>query len=289
MKSIRLLAVVAVALGGCGSSGVDDVEEVGHAAADVMASLDETGTSGTLAWNAAPIDRPGFDRSIFDRASELAMPSAYAAVCWARPALQFSTCDNGVRTKDFGSCTLGLSTLEGDVTLTFSDPACTFEVGSSVTRTADFKLTGRRNATLTVSSPGGGQRVTHTAPNGYTYEVLGMERIMTSRAGETLFDIATKTDEPLVVTGTSRATRVINSGKLEIEHKLAGYTLTLVPENLTWDGTCNCPVSGKLTGSITGGKNSGDTASVEFQGCGSGTVTVGGESKTVSFDRCSLL
>jgi hypothetical protein len=284
MKSIRWLAAVAVALGGCGQ-GVDEAEEVGHAAADVMASLDETGTGGGFAWNVAPIDRPGFDRNIFDKALDLAMPPAYAAACWTE---RFGTCNAGVMTKSFDACALGGNKLEGSVTLTFSDTTCSLGIGSSVTRTADFTLTGRRNATLTVSAPGGGQRVTRNA-DGFNYAVLGMERIMKNGAGKTLFDIATKTDEDFVVKGLTRRNRVIQSGKLEIEHKLAGYTLTLVPENVTWDGTCNCPVSGKLTGTITGGKNSGDTASVEFQGCGNGTVTVGGEAKTVSFDRCAAL
>lgn len=285
MKAIRWAVAAVLALSGCGA-GVDEVEEVGHAAADVMASLDETGAGSAFALNVAPIERPGLGRSTLDAVLDLALPDAFAAACWSE---RFSACSAGVRTKTFDACGLGRNKLEGRVTLTFSDAGCSFSsAGDSVTRSADFTLTGRRNATLTVSSPGGGQRVTRNA-QGFSYAVLGMERVMKNGAGETLFDIATKTDEDLVVTGSSRFNRVIHSGKLEIEHKLAGYTITLVPQNVTWDGTCNCPVSGTLAGSISGGKNSGDTATIEFQGCGNGTVTVGGETKTVAFDRCAAL
>lgn len=286
MKAYRMLMAAALVLGGCGGTLADDAEEIGHAAADVMASLDETGTGGGFAWNVVPLDRPGFDKTAVDRALDLVLPNAYAAACWT---VTFSACDAGVRTKDFGDCALGLNKLSGSVTLTFSNQACTAAaVGDSITRAADFTLTGARNATLTVSAPGGGQKVTRTA-DGYLYTVLGMERIGKDGKGKTVFDIGTKTLEDLVVQGYFRKDRVVKSGKLEIEHKLAGYKTVFQPENVTWDGTCNCPVSGKLTGSVVGGKNDGKSASVTFTGCGTGDVTMNGEVTPTNFDRCAKL
>jgi len=287
MKAMRILAgvVVALGLGACGLAS-DDAEELGHTAGDVMASLDETGTGGGFAWNVAPLDRPGFDRSATDLALDLLLPSAHAATCWGQA---FSACTASVRTKDFGGCTLGRSTLTGTVTLTFSEPTCLLlRSGAAVTRTADFTLTGPRDATITVSSPGGGQKVTRTQ-DGYTYTVLGMERVGKDAKGKTLFDIATRTTEDLVVVGLTRGERELKSGKLVVEHKVAGYSTTLQPEGLKWNGSCNCPVSGKLTGSIAGGKHDGKSASIEFTSCGSGNVTLDGEVTPVAFDRCSAL
>ncbi|MBI5548553.1 MAG: hypothetical protein HY901_32115 [Deltaproteobacteria bacterium] len=287
MTTMRLMAAMTMAaLVGCGGLAIDETEEVGQAAADVLASFDEAGTGSGFAWNVVPLDRPGFDKSPLDRALDLAMPSAYAAACWGQ---SFATCNAGVRTKDFGDCALGANKLSGTVKLTFSDSGCSMAAtGASVTREANFTLTGRRDATLSVTSPGGGQMATRTA-DGWLFKVKGMERVMKDRNDKTLFDIATHTEEDLVVQGRERFNRTIQSGKMVIEHKLAGYTTTLVPENVKWDGTCNCPVSGKLTGSITGGTSSGDSAVVEFTGCGTGKVTVGAEVKDVTFDRCAAL
>ena len=92
-----------------------------------------------------------------------------------------------------------------------------------------------------------------------------------------------------MVTGLTRANRVVKSGKFDVIHNLAGYTVQFVPDNVSWDGTCNCPVSGKLTGSIIAGKNVGKSAEVVFNGCGKGTVTVGTDTEDVNFDRCAAL
>ena len=74
------------------------------------------------------------------------------ASCWGST---FSACSAGVRTRDFGDCTLGAATLSGAVALTFNRAAlCVVVVaGDAVTRTADFTLTGPYGGTLEVTSP----------------------------------------------------------------------------------------------------------------------------------------
>lgn len=276
-----------LALAGCGgNTSVDDAEELGHAVGDVMASFDEAGTGASFSARSLPLDRPGLGRGLLDRALDLAVPPAYAAACWTE---MFVACSNSQRVKRFDNCALGANTLSGEVTLTFSRPSCTFLlVGDTVNRQANFTLTGRRNATLTVSSDGGGQTVTRTT-DGFTYKVLGMRRVLKNGAGTALVDISTDTLQDIVITGSSRANRTLVSGTLEIVHHLADYTATLTPESLKWNGTCNCPVSGKLTGTATGSSKGTLTAVVEFSGCGTGTVTVGSDTSTVNFDRCAAL
>jgi hypothetical protein len=160
--------------------------------------------------------------------------------------------------------------------------------GDTVTRTADFTLTGPYGGTLMVSSAGGGQTVTRTAA-GFDYSVQGMKRVLTTAAGRTLFDIDTRTTAPLVVTGSSRADFKIVSGTLEVIHNLAAYTVALTPDNLAWSASCNCAVSGTLTGTVTGGKLSGKSTSVTLTGCGQADVTVDGDTEHVTLDRCSSL
>ena len=226
-----------------------------------MSSLDESVTGGAatamLPYRRMP---DALKAPLWRRAMDAVIPSAYAATCW-EPT--FSACNaSGVRTKDFNECTIGLATLSGTVTLTFTRPACVVPTaGDAVTRTADFTLTGLYGGTLEVTSPGGGQTLTKTAA-GFDYSVGGMERILTGPGGRTLFDVATRTTAPIVVTGSSRADLKIVSGGFEIDHKVAGYKVTLTADNLTWTSSCNCASSGTLTGTVSGGRHDGKSASV---------------------------
>lgn len=269
----------------------DDQQQIGSAVGEAMASLDESSQGGTTTamLPAFPILRtPDQLRApAWRRALDAVVPSAYGAACWPST---FSTCTAGVRVRQFDSCTLGTSTLSGSVTLTFSRPVlCAVPTeGDSVTRTADFTLTGPFGGTLAVTSPDGGQTLTKTA-TGFTYAVGGMERVLTGPAGRTLFDIGTRTTTPITVTGSSRADLVIVSGALEVNHRLAGYTVTLVPQNLAWSPSCNCAVSGRLAGSVAGGKFSGKSASIELTACGQADVTIDGDTQSVILDRCASI
>jgi hypothetical protein len=121
----------------------------------------------------------------------------------------------------------------------------------------------------------------------FHYDVAGMRRVLEGPGGRTLFDISTRTTEPFVVTGSSRADLVIESGTLEVSHNLAGYKVSLAADHLAWSSTCNCAVSGKLTGTVAGGKFSGKSATVELKGCGHADVTIDGDTDSVTLDHCA--
>jgi hypothetical protein len=282
-----VLAAV-LALSACGR--LRDTDQVAQSAGDVLASLDESTLDGQIA-NRIPYQSS--DRLEGNKAwttvRDFVIAPAHAATCGLFN--QFSTCTAGVRSKDFGSCTWNGLTFTGEVSLSFSDSAaCSVdEAGESVTRSADFSIVNKAGNTLVVSSAGGGQKLTRQGPGAFKYTVLGMNRSYTDAEGEAQFDISTRTLEDINVTGTSRSNRVADGGKLEITHNLAGYVTELVPEQLTWDGSCNCPISGKLVGNTQGG--SGKRAVnkdflIEVTGCGKATVTVEGDVNDVEFDRC---
>jgi hypothetical protein len=280
------LAITTAAGLGCRNKALDDQDQIGAAAGEAMASLDES-VDGRAAAAMLQIFQLPDQLKVprWRRAVGWLKPTAYAASCWSSA---FSACDTGVRSRQFGDCTLGLATLDGSVTLTFSRTAlCTVvTAGDSVTRTADFTLTGPYGGTLQVTSPDGGQMLTKTAA-GFEYAVAGMRRVLTTAAGRTLFDVSTRTTAPLVVTGSSRADLEIVSGTLEVSHNLAGYKVALTADHLAWASSCNCAVSGRLTGTVEGGKLSGKSAAVELTGCGQAEVTVNGESDSVTLDRCA--
>lgn len=308
MSTIRKLAMFSAMAGvvgagavGCKKAASDtDQAQVGQAVGETMASADESFQGGTTmamlpadrsTAPALPLPMLRAPRELrgpaWRRALDALVPKAYAGACLLT---DFSKCADGVRTRNFGNCELGDATLDGSVTLTFSDTtACTMTgTNASVTRTADFTLTGPYGGTLQVTSPGGGQTLTRTA-SGFSYHVGGMERVLTGPGGHTLFDVATDTTSDIMVTGSSRADLMISSGTLEIHHKLAGYTVTLSASNLTWTPHCNCATAGTLTGSISGGKLDGQTASVTLMGCGEAEVTLGTQTESVTLDRCVAL
>ena len=287
-RAILLTVMMVAAAAGCRKRGEDEADQIGASVGEAMSSLDESvaggATTAMLPYRRVPDALKG---SPWQRAMDAVIPSAYAASCW-EPT--FSACNaSGVRTKDFGDCTIGPATLSGSVTLTFNRPACVvLTAGDAVTRTADFTLTGLYGGSLEVTSPGGGQTLTKTA-EGFDYSVGGMERVLTGPGGRTLFDIATRTTAPIVVTGSSRADLKIVSGSFEIDHKVAGYKVALTASNLAWTSTCTCASSGTLSGTVTGGKHDGKSASVTITACGEADVTIDGDTETVSLDRCTTL
>jgi hypothetical protein len=288
-RAIVLAAMLVVVATGCRKRGGDDeIDQIAASVGEVMSGLDES-VSGGAATAMLPYRRipDALRPPLWRRALDEVIPSAYAATCW-EPT--FSACNaSGVRSKDFGGCNIGLATLTGTVQLTFTRPACVVTTaGDAVTRTADLTLTGLYGGTLEVTSPGGGQTLTRTA-GGFEYSVGGMERILTGAGGRTLFDVGTRTTAPIVVTGGSRADLKIVSGGFEIDHKLAGYKVTLTADNLTWTGNCNCASSGTLTGTVSGGRRDGRTASVTITACGEADVTIDGETESVSLDRCGAM
>jgi hypothetical protein len=287
-RAILLTAMMVTAAAGCRRRGEDEADQIGASVGEAMSSLDESvaggATTAMLPYRRMPdaLKRRG---PLWRRAMDEVIPSAYAATCWEP---MFSACNaSGVRTKDFADCTLGAATLSGSVTLTFNQPLCVvLAAGDAVTRTADFTLTGLYGGTLEVTSPGGGQTLTRTAA-GFDYTVGGMERVLTGPSGRTLFDVATRTTAPIVVTGSSRADLKVVSGSFEIDHKVAGYKVTLTADNLAWTSACNCASSGTLTGTVTGGKHDGKSASVTITSCGEADVTIDGATVSVSLDRCA--
>ena len=283
-------AALALLALGC-RKGLTDQGQIGAAVGEVMASADESasGGSATAMLPALPILRtPGeLKGPLWRRALDAVIPSAYAADCYP---FTYSACTSGVRTETFDSCSFGSATVDGSVTLTFSDTAaCSLSATSdSVDRTASFTLTGNYGGTLAVTSPGGGQTLTRT-DGGFTFAVPGMERVLTAPGGRTLFDISTATTTPLTITGSSRADFVIVSGTLVVTHNLADYAVSLTPDNLAWTPSCNCASSGSLTGTVTAGEDSGKSASVSITGCGTADVTIDGDTESVTLDRCAAI
>ena len=288
MTNPRILSLGAVLalLGACGGGVATSDTQLAGGAGDAMASLDETATGSKLSRLELPIHAlpasltPGFGR----RLREALFPSAYGDSCWLDG---FSVCTADVETRTLSNCNIGPLSLNGTVTLTWSDPSCVLvAAGDSVTRTGDFTVSDYQGAQLSITSPGGGQQLTDNG-TGYSYKVLGMERVATTAGGATLFDISTSTTADLGVSGVSRATRVVNGGTLVIEHNLLHYGVALTPDELAWSADCNCAVSGSLSGTLSG--NASGSYTLEMTGCGTAKLTVDGKSDNIVLDRCGSL
>lgn len=269
--------------------GQVDIAETAQQVGDVMASVDESGgnSAGTMATlenhrRFVALKEKQLPRNIVQDVFDLFTPitKAQAAAC---STTTFSSCSSGAMVRDLNSCTIGSAVFSGNITLNFSQMACTLNAdGDSVTRNPSFTVTGRRNALLTVTKVGAhGQRMTRTSSGNYTLTNDGVRRVF-SASGTTLFDYTTTTASAITVTGTSRADRVMNDGSLQVVNNKSAVVCTFAPTNVAWSSSCNCASSGTWAGSCSDGK----TGSIEITGCGRAKITLGDNDDDVSFDRC---
>ena len=297
VASISLLMVTSCKKGTVAS----DIQETGQQLGDVMASIDDTGGSGgaIASFQTAPaneiesskrtISRLDSLEDSFDLNAFFRVKSAEAARCAV--VNTYNACSSsGVITRTFGDCTVGTATFSGTVTYTWSVPAsgCVLTAGANITRVPNFTVTGRRGATLTVTKSAiNGQVLTHTTGTGnsrvFTLTSDGIRRVFTTPSNTALFDYTTTVTSPITITGPDRANRTITGGTIRVKNNLSTVTCDYTPSNVAWSSSCNCAISGNWSGTCSDGKNT----SLVLDSCGTGTLTVGTESETISFDRCS--
>ncbi len=270
-----------------------DIEEIGQQVGDIMASMDESSGSNSGTYAALSKSYKKTVARILPKSSyekiwdKLKINKSFAESC--STATTFSSCSSNVINRNFSDCTIGLATIAGSVSLTFDDAAtdntCALTTnGHSITRNPNFTITGLRGATIAVAKTGTvGQKVTRGASAGaFSFSNDGINRTLTLSAGSKLFDFTTRTTTDIAVTGTSRADRIMNTGTLEVTNNLTGVTCDVSPSNVTWTSTCNCASSGTWSGSC-----SDDTDfSLDITSCGAGSLTIGSDSQSFSFDRC---
>jgi hypothetical protein len=147
-------------------------------------------------------------------------------------------------------------------------------------------MTGKKLGELTSTSSSAGQTLTRTA-SGFEFSVHDLRRDFEWPDYSTdPMDLTTPT--PWVLSGTSRADRVIESGEIRAVHINFGWTaqLSIVTPLIQVSG-CNCPTSGKLSGAITGNE-ADDQFEIEFTGCGTALMKARGlHTLKVKLDRCA--
>lgn len=276
-----------------------DIQETAQQIGDVMASVDETGGStGSIASMKDTERLQNSVRQSFIRfapndinenmIAKLFLPQANAAGCGTA---SFAPCSSNVIIRSFNGCTVGSAVFSGDVTLTWAGGlgSCSMGTtpGATITRVPNFTVTGRRSASLAVTKTGAfGQRIELVTAAGTNSVVKftndGINRVF-SIGSTILFNQTTATSGDITVTGTSRSSRVMSGGSLNVTNNLNAVVCNYVPTNVTWaGGTCNCPTSGSWSGSCSDGK----TTTLVITGCGTANYTEGSDTEAVTFDRC---
>lgn len=266
-----------------------DIQETGQQIGDVMASVDESGgtSNGTMAFMEGQrkfmaVKDKQRPRNIAQDVFDLFTPikSAQAVAC---KDTTFSACSSSSKVRDLSGCTIGSAEFTGTITLNFSDAACVMNsTNDTVDRTPNFTVTGRRNATLTVSKTGSiGQRIEKTGTSSFSFSNDGIRRVF-SASGVDLFDFTTLTTSNITVTGTSRSDRVMTGGTLRVTNNKTSVSCDYSPSNVAWSSTCNCAISGSWTGNCSDGKSS----ELNITGCGTATFTINDSSENLEFDRC---
>lgn len=236
------------------------------------------------------------NKSYFKNIKSIINPikSVYAAVCSGRAGN--SSCSNGVKAKDYTSCTIGgtFQELEGNVSLTYSNSNCSLSsVNDEVVRTYDYTRELITGATVQTTSEirqdyegtsvGGGAKLVKVA-NGYNLSINGKHKIRKRSDGKTVLDISIRTTSPINFSTLARSQRTIDGGSLVLANNLAEYKITLTPDSLQFTGDCCYPTSGTLSvvysGSVSG------SGSVTFTSCGQATVSKDADSFDIDFDSC---
>ncbi len=98
----------------------------------------------------------------------------------------------------------------------------------------------------------------------------------------TLLDFTTTTTAEITVTGTKRSNRVLDGGELKVVNNRTDASCTFTPDNVKWSSTCNCATSGSWSGTCSNGTD----VDLEITGCGTGDLTIEGDTFEVKFDHC---
>jgi hypothetical protein len=274
--------------------------ELAQQLGDVMTSIDESaGSSGNYASIHHEIKAahqsiarfsPQSEPSKFNRQLNLfasALPQAVAASCFGSG---FSTCSAGVITRNFSQCTVGSSTFAGSVTLNFSGPTVgTCKLSSAtdtVKRNPNFTITNSVGSIAVSKTGTDGQVMTYTSGAG-TNKVFsltndGIRRVITVGT-EIKHNVVTSITSAVTVTGSDRASRIMNGGSIRLQNALTFERCDIAPSAVTWSGTCSCATSGSWSGSC----ETKGAFILAITGCGTANLTVGAETKAVTLSQCS--
>lgn len=160
--------------------------------------------------------------------------------------------------------------------------------GLTMTRVATgnyVEITGNDSANA-VSGTNANQVFTWSLPDANTRSAsvtINETRTGKSAAGVTRFRHNITTPTALtIVTNVSAATRTIASGTINVEHAIAGFTVSTTFNNAVWDMSTCQPKSGGASISVTGSRTgsgsltfSNGTVNFSFEGA-SGSVTLPG-------------
>jgi hypothetical protein len=255
-------------LSACGGlAGESGDSELAHTIGDVMSGADE-----------------GFNGA----GAALLSANAVASTC---ASVSPTACSGSQRTLTYSGCTVGPLSLTGTVTFYFSG-ASACSLGSNtdfVRRVPDFSISGRSGGTLRVgvnNTSSGGQTITRVSASTYTYEVSGLRRIFVDASNNVIANFGVSTTTAITISGATRATRRMMGGTLKITNNLDNSVISLSPDSLKWNSSCNCPVSGSWVGQRVDSSNLTSDVEMEITGCGAATLTVGAESSSVSLERC---
>lgn len=276
-----------------------DADELAQQIGDAMSSVDEaSGTpDGIFAFNqksfnksqASSIARLAPNGQAVDLIAKLAIPHAQAIECY--DASLFSACTNNVVTRTLNNCVSGAATLNGSISLHFTDAAvdstCSLAAnGDNVRSIPSFEVKGARGSSFSVGlAPGAtiGQRVTKTSATTFRYDNDGINRTFFLN-NEKVFDFTTEipADSAITVDGTQRDLRELNGGALVVTNNLDARSCRFEPVNVKWDGACSCAITGHWSGSCSDGESS----VVHITGCGTADLVRGGKTTAIIFDRC---
>lgn len=215
-----------------------------------------------------------------------------------------SSCSSNADAISWGGCSVGLATLTGGWTETWSGggtcPTAPATAGHAVTRTSTSQiLTLASGATLTTDTnaqttfdgtvlPATGTVVTSGGGSARTIVVNGVHRVFKGPLGRTWYDHSI-TSTGLTSNGTRAAGNRVITGTATTYHNLAKYKAVHTFNTVTWgSASCCYPTSGSISSVLTGTGRSGNVSITFSTSCGTATFTdTDSTTSTVVMNQCN--
>lgn len=202
-----------------------------------------------------------------------------------------SDCTSGSSSAQTITSSCSSQGFSGQTVINYSAPSCSVFNSTSIGIAPELQFGSVQSISAAAStdyrgvSMGGGYEISYSMTSGTaSFAEPGIHLVNTSSSP---FDFSSRTTAPIsIALNFSDLTLSVNGGSLELIDNANQYTATVAADDLTFDSTCACPVSGTLNGTLSG--TFSGSVSMTFNSCGSMTIDTQNVSSTVTVSSCHL-
>ncbi len=289
---ISVVLIASILTLSCSKKSDDTVTDGDEASSNISESAmaeagqQTTASEGSTAFNLNEVNDMATDFQSMDFVDPQDDVRPFAACSFSSAR---TTCTNNVSTLNWNGCNVGLATLSGGWSESWSSGFCANGAspgilinGASVTRASSGQtLTFASAANLVTNTTAhtaydgtsiGSGVTTSMAAGTRTVVINGIRKILTGPRGRTLFDHSI-TSTGLSVAGTRAAGTRMITGNSTLFHNIAQYKAVHTFNSVAWGSSSCCyPTSGSISSTLTGSRTGSVTLAFTAS-CGQANFT----------------